>query len=136
MRRLSGAVGTAAIQCGVSVSLTFSPEVLLVHKSNVTGFSFPEQRGRLPQLRQQHQCAEPVVDSHIERLGVSGVFRSMVQSSLVSINNQSVRSGGRKHPENALTHDDVSSSHFSNIQLSCGPGESICVTFHFPLSSV
>lgn len=66
VRRLSAAVGAAAIQCGVSVALTSSPEVLLVHKSNVTRFSFPEQRGRVHQHRHH---PEPLVKSHTQVSG-------------------------------------------------------------------
>lgn len=40
MRRLSGAAGAAAVQCGVDITLSFSPEVLLVHKSK-RGDSIP-----------------------------------------------------------------------------------------------
>lgn len=132
VRRLSGAVGTAANQCGVNVTLTFSPEVLLAHKSNGTWFSFPEQGGHLRQLH--HHRAEPLLDSHTEVSGFRCV-RSMVQASLVCTNNQSLRSGGQKHPRNALTR--LSSSHLSNIQWSYGPGSlSVSPSFHFPLSSV
>lgn len=95
VRRLSGAVGTAAIQCGVNITLTFSPEVLLVHKSDGTRFSFPEQKDCPHQLHHHHHhhyhCAEPL-DSHAEVSFSQGAFRSTVQSSLVCTNTQSVRS--------------------------------------------
>lgn len=101
VRRLSGAVGTAAIQCGVNITLTFSPEVLLVHKSDGTRFGFPEQKDCPHQLHHHHHHyhrAEPL-DSHTEVSFSQGAFRSTVQSSLVCTNTQSVRSGGQKHSD-------------------------------------
>lgn len=133
MRRLSGAIGTAAIQCGVNITLTFSPEVLLVHKSDGTRFSFPEQKDCPHQLHHHHyrhhryHRAEPL-DSHTEVSFSQGAFRSTVQSSLVCTNTQSVRSGGQKHSQNTLMHEDVSSNHLSN-----SPGSlSVSPSFHSP----
>lgn len=48
-------------------------------KSTVTRFSFPQQRGRVPQL---HHHPEPLVKSHTQ-LSAFGCVRSVVQLSLV-----------------------------------------------------
>lgn len=68
MRRLSGAAGAAAVQCGVDITLSFSPEVLLVHKSK-RGDPIPIPQAELKAVlagfhRHYHPSSEPLDASH------------------------------------------------------------------------
>lgn len=120
VRRLSGAVRAAAVQCGVSVTSS-SPEVLLVHKSNVTRFP------RAERLSSPASSSSSWTVGKVPHRSVSGPWSSQVWPALI------ISLWGQKHPRNALR----CFSHLSNIQRSCGPGSlSVSPSFHFPFSSV
>lgn len=127
VRLLSGAVLTAVIQCGVSIYVEW----------DISSWSFigPQIKRDSIQFSQSREAVFTSVVVMLNRWHQKS--RSTVQSCLVCTNTQFIRSGGQKHPRNALTHENVSSSHLPNIQRFCGPGSlSVSPCFHFPLRSV